>query len=77
VRVGIGQVERGGAPDSPRGRNLPSQEASPPQIARREWAGPNGQNKMAMNCPQQVKPRAWRLARCFFTNSSNSVRGKN
>src|SRR5579863_4869583 len=32
---------------------------------------------MAMNCPQQVKPRAWRSARCFTTNASNSRRGKN
>src|SRR5208282_5527166 len=29
---------------------------------------------MATNCPQQVKPRAWRSALCLSTNCSNSRR---
>lgn len=32
---------------------------------------------MATNCPQQLKPRAWRSARCATTARSNSVRGNN
>src|SRR5947207_13693436 len=31
---------------------------------------------MATNCPQQVKPRAWRSALCLRTADSNSKREK-
>src|SRR6266851_8035091 len=32
---------------------------------------------MATNCPQQLKPRAWRSARCSTTARSNSRRENN
>src|SRR5207245_6023833 len=32
---------------------------------------------MATNCPQQLKPRAWRSARCSTTACSNSRRENN
>ena len=47
-------------------RNLPH-DAKPPVISRSEWALPSWQNSIATNCPQQVKPRAWRSAPISFT----------
>ena len=36
-------------------------------------ARPHGQNNMATNWPQQLKPRAWRSALCCWTAASNSL----
>src|SRR3990167_6431133 len=59
----------------PRCLSLPSLLRSPPQISRSEWARPSWQNSIATNCPQHVKPRAWRSAYVRFTRAWNSVRG--
>src|ERR1019366_7854254 len=67
-------VDLFGATGTPRCFSCPSQQASPPQISRNEWARPNWQNSIAMNCPQLVKPRACRSALCSFTDFSNSPR---
>jgi predicted alpha-1,6-mannanase (GH76 family) len=44
------------------------------QTSRRDFNCATWQNNIATNCPQQVKPLAWRSAECFFTARANSPR---
>jgi hypothetical protein len=74
VRVGQGEALRGRDPHT--WLSLPSQQARPPQISRRDLARPNWQKSMATNWPQEEKPWLCRSAFVSFTAFSKSSREK-